>query len=296
MYLKIEFDKNRIKDIEYLASLNFSITLTISPDTARFWLSEMNLDNRRLDKGKAKSYSKRIKSKEWMLNGEPIIVSNTGRLLNGQHRLQGVVLSGQSVLFDVRFGISSEAFDTIDNGKPRSTADVFHISNIPNANNCAATVRKVLGLNANYTQEGVSVESKPSNRECLDWYNSNKDNGIDEFVKEGVLYYNTSGRILTASEFAAYSWCMSNVDSDKSYDFIKKLATGANVGMDSPVYKLREILLKEKMNNRSSMTQSLKRALIIKSWNFYLKGKTVKRLSFDKQREKFPMIDNPSSE
>lgn len=105
-----------------------------------------NMVNRPIKYPQVVRYCQDILRGHWLLNGETIIIGKSGRVMNGQHRLVGVVLA--DYLFSkspkdypnvkgpigintiVVFGVeeTDEVFVTIDNGLARSLADVIYLS------------------------------------------------------------------------------------------------------------------------------------------------------------------------
>ena len=72
----------------------------VTPKLAATWLSD-NLQSRPLDEERVAEYAERMRSGEWTerVKGiqRPIERLDTGRLLNGQHRLAAVVRAGVPV-------------------------------------------------------------------------------------------------------------------------------------------------------------------------------------------------------
>lgn len=103
-----------------------------------------NLNNRPIYKSNYEKLKQEILRRRWSLNGEPVIIGEEGKLLNGQHSLIALVLSSQEVtqhpeLWEdywdeepyiekvVVEGISEDdsVVNTMDTCKPRSLADVI---------------------------------------------------------------------------------------------------------------------------------------------------------------------------
>ena len=104
----------------------------ITPELAKEILDNHNEGNRPLKKSHVQMLTTTFKRNEWMLNGESIAFSETGRLLDGQHRLTACVHSGRSFKTIVIKGIEDEsAFGTIDIGKPRSVTDLMSLKGLP---------------------------------------------------------------------------------------------------------------------------------------------------------------------
>jgi hypothetical protein len=97
----------------------------VDPQRASEILQKCNRMNRRLRPGTVKKYSKIMKAGQWHLSPEPVIVSDTGRLLNGQHRLSAVVDADVSVPFLFVYGPDESTFEVLDRGATRTVADAL---------------------------------------------------------------------------------------------------------------------------------------------------------------------------
>lgn len=60
---------------------------------------EKNIDNRKVKPSKVQQYALYMKNDLWRENGETILVTEDGFLLNGQHRLQAIIASGTTQAF-----------------------------------------------------------------------------------------------------------------------------------------------------------------------------------------------------
>jgi hypothetical protein len=86
-------------------------------------LLRANGANRRIKDGIVLKYAQDMKDGKWVLGPDPIVISVSGRILNGQHRLWAIEHSDTKQLFSVCRECSSEAFCTIDGGVPRNFTD-----------------------------------------------------------------------------------------------------------------------------------------------------------------------------
>lgn len=285
---KKKFEVKNLHNQSYISSLNGTYTVLVNPDLANKWL-QFNSHNRPLQKRHFMELAKRMKNKEWCLNGQAIIFSNDGMLMDGQHRLSAVVVSNLSVYFDVRFGIDNNNFSTLDDGKKRTLGDVLALEDVPNYNNIAATINIIATYNYSKNSGHFGLGDRPSNAELLNWYYNHKE--IIEYEREGAKMYEQSGRILTKSKFAAYLYLTSLIDKNKSFDFFTKLSLGTNLSSDSIIYKLRTKLIQSKINKSKRMNSRYERAIIIKAWNYFRANKNPKILRFDVLNEKFPIFE-----
>lgn len=101
--------------------------VTISPDEAFVMLNEHNAFNRPVDWNTVSYYKQQMLAGLWQINGEPVIISDQGDLLDGQHRLYACYESGVPLKTILVKGISKAAFRTINTGKKRSVRDIFTI-------------------------------------------------------------------------------------------------------------------------------------------------------------------------
>lgn len=101
----------------------FDVSL-VSPEYAAELLSK-NDGNRRIRPSVVAKYATIIREGNWILTPEPIVIADTGRLLNGQHRLHAVIQCGISVPFLVIRNVSESVFSALDRGAIRSTADAL---------------------------------------------------------------------------------------------------------------------------------------------------------------------------
>ncbi len=91
-------------------------------------------------------------------------------------------------------------------------------------------------------------------------------------------------------QISAFIFLTSEIDKEDSQKFIKSLCIGSDLNVDSPIFSLRQRLMDDKMSIHA-LPQMEKLALIIKAWNFFRQGKTVRRrITWNKEKEKFPVM------
>ena len=94
----------------------------VTPAMAQAWLAK-NTDNRPVRRDRVAALASRIRNGEWEATHQGICIATSGRLLDGQHRLLAIVLTGIPVTVNVSTGFSEKTFDVIDNQLSRSVAD-----------------------------------------------------------------------------------------------------------------------------------------------------------------------------
>lgn len=119
---------------------------TLTSVQAQEILAEHNNRNRPMRPGLARQWRDEILRGKWMENGDPIVFDADGELVEGQHRLQGLVLAAQQfelnptyykTNFDVKTvpvlnnvvivrGIDPASADTLGIGQKRTNADIVY--------------------------------------------------------------------------------------------------------------------------------------------------------------------------
>ena len=98
----------------------------INPQVAKGLLSTA-FRNRKLQNARIKRYAKAMKKGEWTI-AQPIMIDADGKLIDGQHRLQAVVLYGGTIDFLVIAGYKSGiTFAKVDDVAIRTLRDWFHM-------------------------------------------------------------------------------------------------------------------------------------------------------------------------
>jgi hypothetical protein len=94
---------------------------TIGPDRAEEYLAA-NRGNRNIVQAHVAAMARDIRNGQWMFNAQPICFSDTGRLLNGQHRLSAVLEADQPIEVLVMRGLPEAAFPTYDKQAKKAPA------------------------------------------------------------------------------------------------------------------------------------------------------------------------------
>lgn len=98
---------------------------TVTPEKAKQLLASSNFDNRKLRLGTVQKYASTMANGAWRTSPETLIVAETGRLLNGQHRLHAIVQSGVACTFLFVRGVDESVYGVLDRGAMRSAADAL---------------------------------------------------------------------------------------------------------------------------------------------------------------------------
>lgn len=266
-------------------------TMVITPSKAQELLSR-NTMNRSVKEAVVRRYADDMTRGFWKRNGETIKIANDGTILDGQHRLLAVIKSGVPLVTEVTTGLDKDSIYTIDCGSARSSSDSLKIEGVKNyravASVCTAFIMTFESdsLEPYFARNGRFL--KPSTARVVSYYHDNKDR-IDEasgyakgFSNCGLVNVPTAALVFSIGSY---------VSSDDALFFLDKLNTGEGLSKGDPIFETRSTLARDKMSHAKRMPIRVRNALIIKAWNKFISGETVRCVSYRQggaNRESFP--------
>ena len=258
----------------------------VTPEIAENLLAH-NPKNRHLRKDYVKGLAAAMTNGTFLYNGESVIIDDEGNLLDGQHRLSAVVLSGTSHEMEVVRGVPCVARRTIDVGEKRSVADHLSMEEWSYPHTLANAARTLNAFEAGVLNR-INAEGRfyPSDADRI----LNKHPLLCESVALAAAVQGDMKRVFPRhGEVAFFHYVFTRANQPAGDTFIQGMAFGSNLTTDSPILRLRSILLDD-IGSRKKLSDTVKRALIIKAWNFHTKNATVKRLQY-LESEAFPRIE-----
>lgn len=267
------FEINRMKGwlderIEKGKACRHAEIVTLTPVLASLLL-EHNPINRPISKRNAADLAADIANKRFVFNGQSIVVSKNGILLDGQHRCQQVVCTGVSVEVVLVFGPEEEARFTIDTGKSKTVSNFLSMKGRSYTHALGAAVNYHLqwrGFNyINY----ASSPNMPTKAAIL--IAADELRGIDTSVE----FTATCMKTLRAHAVIAFChyvfWKRSSREA--ADNFIQKLIDGDNLRKDDPIFFCRSRLLAAKRGE----TANSKIELIFRAWNLHRIGTRISK-------------------
>jgi hypothetical protein len=268
--------------------------VVVTPDIALDWLKR-NDKNRTFSRDNARTLASEMSNGYWRENGESIIFDRSGVLIDGQHRLQAVLNSGQSYLVPVITGVKEEVRPTVDTGKKRSGAANLQMSGEKNA----STLSSALMLWKGYAAHDVRAMTHPSQGEperrssiprIMEYLEEVP--GIKEAVSASLaLRPSGQGRALIPSSEAAMIWyaiVQSGASRERADEFLGSVLAGFNLTEDSPIVGLRRRLI-DNIRPGIRMDKRERLALVLKSWQLWNAGQSRKIIKWE-PTEPFPFL------
>ena len=255
--------------------------MTITPEWAQKTLDEKNTGNRPMNKSHVKALAKEMLRGTWKVNGDTICL-NGSKLIDGQHRLAAVALSGVPITSLVVEGLPSDVFDTKDVGKRRSAADTLGTRGEQNACRLAASL--VMIDRYVTCRMGRSVEySNTEIEELLEKYPEARNSVQTSTATKGLIF---------PSVLDACHYLFSRKDPELADEFVAKVLRGTGLEEGTPWYVLRERLVSNSLS-KAKLSRTYMMALCIKAWNHARAGNKVKALRWredGKAVESFPVV------
>jgi hypothetical protein len=223
-----------------------------------------------------------MKRGDWKLNGETIIVADTGELNDGQHRCQAVVTSGVAIKTFMVFGVSRESRDTIDQGIKKSVCHYVAMAGHGDPNNLARA-GNLAWQYFTHTRFTRSPEFVPTPAQVLEFIRENPT--LDNGLPLARLAY--KGKMGSVGLFTAMHFIFSTVDSEAATSFLTVLTDNFGYkGKTDPLYVLRKRLTE---GNRA-LSDTERGAFIIKAWNAWRSKESIRVLKFV-DGEDFPIAE-----
>lgn len=211
---------------------------TIDAEKAKKYLALVEEGHqRKFNKNRAEKYAKAMRGHQWILTHQGIAFDENGRLIDGQHRLAAIPMSGTTQKFlvtrglpvAVKNGATLFTIDSIDRGDMRSVADQLAMRNkIKNSHRVATACRLIL---ASATGDATIQCSTHTALFIIEKYPHLKT------LQQGTIEGLRSGYIWAAVSIAA------KVEDQTALKFYQKLITGEMIRKGDPAFCARNYLL-----------------------------------------------------
>ena len=258
--------------------------MTVTPAQAQKWL-EGNVDNRNLREQRVIHLSQILQRGEWELTGDAIVFDDQDVLLNGQHRLSAVVVTGIPARFLILRGVPAKVQEVMDQGLSRTLGDQLQRRGVPYYVIVAASLFWLHRLD--YSEEtGIAHYAdpslRPSFRQLLQLFNENPE--LPEEVHK-ILRHVKVLKVRTGATLAIYHRLKriedDNIDVEVD-QFFDSWATGAGLKVDDPIWRLREWCLLDASMRRTRGRSPDYRfvAYVLTAWNKWRDGEAVKQIKW----------------
>lgn len=258
--------------------------IKVTPDMASKWLQK-NPNNRSISKWVVQNYARQMAEGKWMLNGEAIMFDSKGNLLNGQHRLEALVMANVTVPMAVGRGFPESVKDTFDQHRKRNAGDVLMMHGIHSGNQVASITRLLdrwdKGVRNNTLMGAGQFNMTPA--EILEYL------AKDDLVMESVTaFYNARSPELNVSGrvFGGLYVLTHRIDYAAADDFFLKLETGEMLKKGDPALALRRYWINvsaSSQGQRVGRKFTLSMACFnagVRAWNAFAEGEEMLKVTW----------------
>lgn len=250
-------------------------TMKVTPIIAEKWMGK-NSDNRHLRPERVLQYSQAMTAGDWTFGVDAIAFNGRGKLVNGQHRLAAIIMSGTSQEMLVMEGLPTSAKLHMDIGLKRQLSDYLQMEM---GEKSTSTLAAILGFVSRWSSESDGVEGgrgHPRVDEMLTLFNADKE-GYREATLIAGRTSNTPYLVPRIRGGLYYIFARS--DAESADEFFSQLNSGANLLEGSPVLILRNTLTAQQ-GKQARLKSNWRVAVTIKAWNAFQGGDSIQRLSF----------------
>lgn len=242
--------------------------MLVTPEMAAEMLAK-NTHNRRLNPQRVSEYARDMVAGKWPYNGESIKVTHDGTIVDGQHRLEAIVLSGVTIETEVISDLPLAVQYTIDVGRGRSVADQLVLNKEHYTRNLAAVARRAWQWDQkNYR---FSTKPNPTQSEVLAtierYTHLRRSSELGHRVATGF-------KPAKAAVISTAHHLFHQLDQDATAVFIAQMETGASLKEGHPVLALRNRLTQDKIYQRSYPFY-VSVGCCIRAWNAVREGKEL---------------------
>lgn len=250
----------------------------ITPIAAAQIIEHRNTGNRKVAHSKLEQTCSDIREGRFLVNGESIVFSSCGKLLDGQHRLTGCIRTGIPIISLVAFGIDEDARRTIDTGKLRTAGDIAQLSGVADGNNVTAIARMMIayrrGNGVNLTRpHDISVG------EIIDFIEANPN--IHEMNRWSAHYQKGLISIMGRTVLSAARMICEPALGPGIIEYLGQVGSGESIKSGDPAFSVRRRLFGAKTTRAVCLEAVLRGAIA------YHEGRTLTRIEI---HNRFPAI------
>lgn len=282
-------DLERVYDVERTRH-NVKVTRKMAAE----WIEKNFEGQRGISATRVKVLSNKMKEGVWMATPQGIVFDWYDRLIDGQHRLMAFLDSGlPEIVVTVTTGSDPQYFLHLDEDVgARHLKDLLTSGGMGNGGLLSSAFRMLIAYDTHQQKEEsdkgfisighVSFGKWKNNREeAMAWCLSHR--AILDHIAEKLSSSDARTLLRPMSIFSGFYLWVALDNQEKADEFFEKLITGLGLTATDPIYQLRRELLRihQKVAENRQRTQSFMHcAYLIKAWNAFILGDTIKQLRF----------------
>lgn len=254
----------------------------ITPQVAENLLDNLYERQRAVKPQVVKRYAEAMRNGEWLTTGDTIKLSEDGKVMDGQHRLRAIVESGFTLEGAIIIqGVDEDAFNVMDQGRPRTFADWLTSDGVgKTANALAAAVNATFRYKYN-SKFTVGGGVKPGINLLIQTY---RDENIERWVTRGIELGRTFS--FPSAPLIAFLYVAELSQAANVEEFAEALLKGEGLAATHPAYLARQALIKrmslapgKRLPADTYMTE------LVWCWNAFAEEREVDKIRIRKGEE-----------
>lgn len=268
-----KLDKTEFSDIDFTQVGLYIVDFT--PELASKVLDENNYYRQRQRGDYAKRFAADMKRGNWKLaTTSQLAFTKDRKLINGQHRLAGVILAGITVPFYVVVGADEDDFDVTDQNGVRNAGNTLYML-VPNSKAAAALGKRILTILRGYNIDTHNKHvRRPVTQMDVHYYVLERNDHIQKILNYGKRMYGSVGaKGFGAAAYGTAYWLMEAKDENIAEEYI-----AAFFDKDKALADTRETILRRSASDKPNTGQWLMEVLL-QSCNAFARGRQAKRFN-----------------
>ncbi len=229
--------------------------------------------NRKVAIARVQRMARDMTNERWHFNGAPLQLDDTGFVLDGQHRLLAIFLSGIKQNMAILYGATDAVQLVTDTGRPRTASDQLGIRGAKHARHVASAASLLLRWRAGQI---MSSTFQPTVSEITEFAESTPTFGVAS---------TTALRILTHIKhapmgpiIAAYVEASELVDENLLHYFFDRLERGDELAAGDPILTLRNTFVRYDPDRPTPFRQVGRLYQLVAAWNKWRDSEKVQLL------------------
>lgn len=262
--------------------------IDITPSIAEEFLQH-NQDNRRIRRYVVARYISMLKNGKWIPNGDTFRFSTSGRLIDGQHRLTAIAMSGTTLPDQlVVRNLPEKAYNTIDDGAMRTPSDIANAQNWKQARSVMALGKLLIAsdLGLNFSSATATVSERDALR------NVNKNDVVDYIVNNNLIepMYESIRLASIAVDSVkgsktAWAYTLHKITTQYGQEVCDKFLNGVVNGIgishaNDPRTTLRKYITKHVAIPGVQMKLAPQIVAMLTAFNYWIHGKSLQRIVY----------------
>jgi hypothetical protein len=261
--------------------------MDVDPKTAKTWL-ENNFRNRPLKDDVVQAYARDMINGVWVATHQGVAFNDKDELIDGQHRLNAIVLSGVTVRMMATFGLPSSiagkemtTMDAVDRGRTRSVADQLTIQHgfkngSITASICASIAGICYGQRTRRLSVGQTIDIFRAFEHPIHWVILHRSRLVG--LRTAGVLAGFAFALATEGDFQDGASDKSGVDRGPVSKMFDQLLTGDGLKATSPIGRLRQFLTSDDAKLLTRGTDRGVAELVLQAVFLESKGSSISKL------------------